>query len=70
MVPQQGVCRTASVVRGDLAAAQHAADVSKRREADRALIEAMRRLVDKRPRFGCEHPMLNAMGWSVGLGSV
>jgi len=45
---------------------------SKRRDTDRALIGAMRRVVDTRPRFGCErvHPMLNAMGWSVGLGRV
>ena len=45
---------------------------AKRPEKDRALIGAMRRITDARPRFGCErvHPMLNEMGWSVGLGRV
>jgi len=44
----------------------------KRPEMDRALIGAMRRIADARPRFGCErvHPMLNESGWSVGFGRV
>ena len=39
---------------------------------DRPLIEAMRRIVDARPRFGCErvHPELVKQGWSVGLDRV
>jgi len=44
----------------------------KQPERDRALIGAMRRITDARPRFGCErvHPMLNETGWSVGFGRV
>ncbi len=39
---------------------------------DRSLIEAMRRIVDTRPRFGCEriHPELLMIGWSVGFDRV
>lgn len=39
---------------------------------DRPLIEAMRRIVDRRPRFGCErvHPELVKQGWSVGFDRV
>ena len=39
---------------------------------DRSLIEAMRRIVDARPRFGCErlHPELIKQGWSVGFDRV
>jgi len=39
---------------------------------DRSLIEAMRRIVDTRPRFGCErvHPELVKLGWSVGFDRV
>ena len=44
----------------------------KQPEMDRALVAAMRRITDARPRFGCErvHPMLNETGWSVGFGRV
>ena len=44
----------------------------KRPELDRPLIEAMRRVSDARPRFGCErvHPVLTQSGWSVGLSRV
>jgi putative transposase len=36
------------------------------------LIEAMREVIDARPRFGCErvHPELTKAGWSVGFGHV
>ena len=39
---------------------------------DRPLIEAMRLIVDRRPRFGCErvHPELVKQGWSVGFDRV
>jgi transposase InsO family protein len=39
---------------------------------DRPLIEAMRKITDDRPRFGCErvHPMLTEAGWSVGIDRV
>ena len=39
---------------------------------DRPLIEAMRRIVDTRPRFGCErvHPELVKQGWSVGFDRI
>ncbi len=41
-------------------------------EKDQALIEAMREVIDVRPRFGCErvHPELAKVGWSVGFGQV
>ena len=45
---------------------------AKRLEKDRALIAAMRRIADERPRYGCErvHPMLNEAVGPVGLGRV
>ena len=44
----------------------------KQPEKDRPLIEAMRRIADARPRFGCErvHPELVKAGWSVSLDRV
>lgn len=44
----------------------------KQPEKDRPLIEAMREVVDTRPRFGCErvHPELLRLGWSAGFGRV
>jgi len=44
----------------------------KRPEMDRTLLEAMRRIADARPRFGCErvHPLLVGSGWSVGFDRV
>ena len=44
----------------------------KQPQKDRPLIEAMRRVVDARPRFGCErvHPELLSKGWSVGIERV
>lgn len=39
---------------------------------DRPLIEAMRRIADARPRFGCPrvHQQLEEAGWSLGVGRV
>ncbi len=44
----------------------------KQPEKDRPLIEAMRRIADARPRFGCEriHPELVKAGWSVSVDRV
>jgi len=41
-------------------------------EKDGPLLQAMRRVADARPRFGCErvHPELLKSGWTVGLGRV
>ena len=44
----------------------------KRPQKDRALIEAMRGVIDARPRYGSErvHLELTQTGWSVGFGQV
>ena len=41
-------------------------------EKDRPLLQAMRRIADARPRFGCQrvHPVLLDSGWLVGMGRV
>ena len=45
---------------------------SRRSQDDRPLLTAMRRIVDARPRFGCErvHPELVKIGWSVGFDHI
>ena len=45
---------------------------STRSETDRPLLQAMRRIAEARPRFGCErvHPVLLECGWTVGFGRV
>ncbi|MEM9020787.1 MAG: IS3 family transposase, partial [Planctomycetota bacterium] len=44
----------------------------KQPEKDRPLIEAMREVVDARPRLGCDrvHSELLKLGWSAGFGRV
>lgn len=45
---------------------------ARRPALDRPLLDAMRRLADARPRFGCVrvHPLLIQSGWSVGIDRV
>ena len=53
-------------------ATQHPTVSSDEPDENRRRLQAMRRITEPRPRFGCErvHPMLNRSGWAAGFGRV